>query len=319
MRRIVLGAALFTAILVGIGFVLAQGAFTGEDPCIRVGGDLVVESGQDCPRDAVAIGGNLVVQGSVGKSAVAIGGSVRVRGRVTGNVVGVGGEVVLQDGALVGGHVVSFGGALQRAPAAAVRGNLLESRLLPAWSVQADRKPVAVWTRVAIAVLITGLALGACLLIAAVLRLAWPQRTNVMVGTLRMHLAHSIGMGITSSILSIVLLPLLSALLLTVVIGIPLIPMLYLVWGLGCLAGLSIAGLAVGEALAPRKTALPHWALSALGLGIVVPLAVLPGAVFPCLGFAWAVLLSSVGGGAIVLSRAGTLCSPRIHRRDSNP
>lgn len=314
MRRTALAAILLIAV-VGAGFFLVWVFLAAGDSCVRVGEDLVVAADAGCSGDAVAIGGNLLVQGTVGGSAIAIGGAVRVRGVVAGNVVGVGGEVVLQDGARIGGNVVSFGGEFGRTPAATVRGHVLESAFLPQWTVNSDRPAIPLWARLGVAVLVCVLALGVCLLLTVVVRSAWPQRTGVMVETLKGQLLESIGVGISSSILLAVLLPLLSVLLLLLVIGIPLIPVLYLLWGLFCLGGLSIAGLAAGEALFGRNGTLPQWGVSALGLVVVVPVVVLPAVFFPLFGLFWAVLISGAAAGAIVVSRIGTLRWSRVHRR----
>ena len=79
MRRNVLAAILLSTVVVVSVFLLTF-FLPDNDSCVRVGEDLVVGTGIECSRDAVVIGGNLLVQGTVGGSAVAIGVTVRVRG-----------------------------------------------------------------------------------------------------------------------------------------------------------------------------------------------------------------------------------------------
>ena len=76
---------------------------------VRIGGDVVVEKGMTV-RDAVAVGGNVTVNGVVDKSAVAVGGSVFLgpEALVRENVVCVGGVIVRQEGARIGGDIVEM-------------------------------------------------------------------------------------------------------------------------------------------------------------------------------------------------------------------
>lgn len=72
--------------------VCAQGAQQRNE--IRMGGDLTVESGTTV-YDAIALGGNVIVNGKVEHDAVALGGSVTVNrgGSVGNNIVSLGGKV----------------------------------------------------------------------------------------------------------------------------------------------------------------------------------------------------------------------------------
>jgi hypothetical protein len=164
------------------------------------------------------------------------------------------------------------------------------------------------------AVLASGLAYGLCLLVALVLRSLWPQRSAVMVLTLRQELATSVGMGLVSGLLLALLLPLVTLFLAVIIIGILLIPFLYILVVLLYIAALTISGLALGEALIVRRGGgpPPQWLAAALGLAILVPLTIFPGVLIPCLGPLWALLLPSGGVGAIVLSRLGTVRRPAV-------
>lgn len=76
---------------------------------VRIGGDVVVEKGMTV-KDAVAVGGNVTVNGVVNKSAVAVGGSVFLGpdAVVHKDVVCIGGVIEKQKGARIGGDIVEM-------------------------------------------------------------------------------------------------------------------------------------------------------------------------------------------------------------------
>jgi hypothetical protein len=82
------------------------------------------------PRDLVRFGRNLIVkQGMKVHNAIAIGGQVTVEGEVERNVVAVAGSVFLDSTAVVGGDVISVGGVIEREEGAQLRGNQVEVAL----------------------------------------------------------------------------------------------------------------------------------------------------------------------------------------------
>jgi hypothetical protein len=82
----------------------------GED-VVRIGNDVHVPEGQVIEGDAVAIMGDVRVDGYVEGDAVAVGGSLFIgpRGRVDGDGVSVGGSVEKESGGVVRGETVSIG------------------------------------------------------------------------------------------------------------------------------------------------------------------------------------------------------------------
>lgn len=78
-------------------------------------------------REMVKIGGDVVVEeGMSVDKAVAVGGDVTVNGVVEDDVVAVAGSVILGSKAVVGGDVVSVGGAIKKEEGAQVRGDTVE-------------------------------------------------------------------------------------------------------------------------------------------------------------------------------------------------
>lgn len=78
-------------------------------------------------RNFVKFGSDLVVEeGTRARNAVAIGGDVTVNGMVERDVVAIAGSVLLGPKAVVGKNVVSVGGTIETADEATVRGELTE-------------------------------------------------------------------------------------------------------------------------------------------------------------------------------------------------
>ena len=91
---------------------------------------LLFSSGAPCRAEntnIVKIGGDVTIaEGNKVKNAVAVGGQITVNGTATGHVMAIGGSVVLTRTALVEGNVVSVGGVIVMGKGARVHGNLKE-------------------------------------------------------------------------------------------------------------------------------------------------------------------------------------------------
>lgn len=98
---------------------------SGGDPDrVTVFSENVIGAQEKVPGEAVAIMGDLRIDGEVRRDAVAVMGSVTINGKVGGEVVAVMGDVVLGPNAEVDGDVVAIGGTLQRDPGAIVGGEV---------------------------------------------------------------------------------------------------------------------------------------------------------------------------------------------------
>ena len=98
---------------------------SGGDPDrVTVFSENVIGAQEKVPGEAVAIMGDLRIDGEVRRDAVAVMGSVTINGKVGGEVVAVMGDVVLGPKAEVDGDVVAIGGTLQRDPGAIVGGEV---------------------------------------------------------------------------------------------------------------------------------------------------------------------------------------------------
>jgi uncharacterized RDD family membrane protein YckC len=96
---------------------------TVQHDAVAVMGDLVVDG--NVPHDAVAVMGSNTMNGSAGHDTVAVMGDVKVNGPVGHDVVAVMGDVTLGPRAVVGHDVVSVGGTIHKDPLAVVGGNMV--------------------------------------------------------------------------------------------------------------------------------------------------------------------------------------------------
>ena len=221
---------------------------SGGDPDrVTVFSENVIGAEEKVVRKAVAIMGDLRIDGEVRRYAVAVMGSVTINGKVGGEVVAVMGDVVLGPKAEVDGDVVAIGGTLQRDPGAIVRGEVTRVGVgkLSVAKLQTPSALRAWWDHalghgalfgfgaglgwLAVPVL---LALG----FYALLALVFPggiRRTGDM-------LVQRPGAVVLSALLTLMALPVLFILLLVTVVGIP-------VALLGLPAGI-VVGVAFGKA-----------------------------------------------------------------------
>ena len=94
-------------VLLSLALLPAGGAVAKDR--IRIGGDVVIDKGVTV-KDAVAVAGNVTVNGVVNKSAVAVGGSVFLGpdAVVRKDVVCIGGVIEKEEGARIGGDIVEL-------------------------------------------------------------------------------------------------------------------------------------------------------------------------------------------------------------------
>ncbi len=95
-----------------------------------MGSNLVVPANQWVCGDALAVGGNVDVQGHVQGSTQAVGGNVTISGEVDGDVTAIGGNITVASGGVthgslraVGGQVILAQGAVQTAAATNTQGS----------------------------------------------------------------------------------------------------------------------------------------------------------------------------------------------------
>jgi uncharacterized RDD family membrane protein YckC len=254
--------------------------------------------------EAVSVLGNTRVTGSVHDSAVAVLGNVYVDGPVDGDVVSVMGNVELGPSAVVGHDAVAVGGVVRRDPAATVHGN-----------VQIVGGPIGgfewlhLWVRHCLlygrplafahglgwawgcALLFLGLYIGLALLFRdAVTRCVETFETRP-------------GMAVVAALLTVLLIPVLLALLFITVVGIAAIP--FVAFGLLCvgLFGKAVMLAWIGRRCLKKGSSptLSHPAMAVLIGGLIV----LALYVVPVIGFLVYKVLGLLGLGAVAYTLIG--------------
>jgi hypothetical protein len=99
----------FAIIVLALLLALLPAGVARASDRVRIGGDVVVEKGVTV-KDAVAVGGDVTVNGVVKNSAVAVGGSVFLGpdAVVRRDVVAIGGVIARKEGARIGGDIVEM-------------------------------------------------------------------------------------------------------------------------------------------------------------------------------------------------------------------
>jgi hypothetical protein len=280
-RRFALLAVLMFAVLVGIGFAPASEAGvddgTERDRRINLSGGVVVAANETIDGPVVSIDGPATINGVVTDDVYVGRGALRVNGRVTGDVLVVDGDatidgrvggdvisalgrVVVNDGASVGGDVVSrreprvasdtVGGEVRRINLSSILSGFLITLL------------VFLWIAVTVSVALLGL----------LFVLVFPRAADASVDAGRRFLPAA-GWGALVGIVG----PVLGALVLVTIVGIPL--------GLGILSALTVlsplgyvvACLLLGRTMVKGTSTGARIGAFFAGFGILRAVALVPG------------------------------------------
>ncbi len=277
------------------------------DGLVIFGCNATVKSGATVNGGTVVFGGDLTVENGahmIGDVAV-FGGAVDLAGDVSGDVAIAGGGVHLASTAVVNGSVRVVGGGVSQSEGATIRGGISREnniRINPGFGRVFVTPFINQFNGFELAGLgllrsiITAIALAA---LGALVVVFIPQPTQRVMATAQNQLAPSFGVGC----LTLILLPILLVALAITIIGIPVTVILAIVaaaaWVFGWIAIGYLAGERILEALKVREIA----PVLAVIVGVFI-LAII-GAV-PCLGGLIALLLGTLGVGAVVLTRFGT-------------
>jgi hypothetical protein len=252
---------------------------------------LVVRANQWICGDVDAYGGEVQVLGHVGGSVTVFGGSVRIIGEVDGNVTVFGGDIDFAPHARVSGDVRTWGGTIHHASVALIYGNVERSDRLA--STYGSRWPwvAGPWT------FPWPWILGWTVLAAIVVTL-FPERTMRVAMVARRAVVRSLIVGLLTAILGLGLIAILFATCVGIPISLLVMAGLLAGWVLGTVA----MGLWLGEHLVPALAPRGQSPLLPAVVGMALLAAVES---LPAIGAAIAVIASSVGLGATLLSRFG--------------
>jgi cytoskeletal protein CcmA (bactofilin family) len=329
MRKPVSICLLLLALVTAAAWVpsaLAQGGDRGEGQIV-MGRDVDLEAGQVVDGDLSVFGGNLrmAANSRVTGDVAVFGGYTEIAGNVGGDVAAIGGNIRLNPTARVDGDIFTLGGRVQKDAGAQVMGKQTAlgrfdlGRFLPrlggfgfrfapprwAGSDVAD----VIWHLMRAAVVSMALAVVGLLLV-----LFLSEHAAVIGRAVTNAAAPSFGVGLLTLFLG-------AALIVVLLVTVCLAPIGLLVGlplALASLVGWAVVGYLLGQRLMPllNKQATPAPAVTAL-VGVLVLTAVQQGLMVlgqtPCLGFMfWLIgaatwlVVTSLGLGAVVLTRFGT-------------
>ncbi len=287
-------------------------AVAGDGDRVVANGDLTLNSGEVVEHNASALFGNITVSAGaeVKHDVSAAHGNITIGGKVGHDVVATG-NVTLLAGAEVGHDVRVTNGTIQRDPAAKVGGELYSD----AESSSANDNEGGLLGGVLS--LLGNLALGVVFVgLGTLLVLAAPKQIGRVVTTLEIAPWPTVAVGVITGLFLLPVLGLASLILVITVIGILVLPFLWLAVGLAWAGGLMVTGLWAGRRLA-ESGHLPAaegslLITAAAGMGVLAGLLAILSAVVPWLGVPLTYFLGFIGCGAALLSRLGS--HPRATR-----
>ncbi|MFB3895231.1 MAG: sugar-binding domain-containing protein [bacterium] len=251
---------------------------TGTDR-VNVGGSVHIQPGE-VVKDAVAIGGNLNVEGTVTGDAVCVGGSLTISssGEVYGDAVCVGGTMNIDSTAKLHGQQVAVG---------AIRG-IDFGRFFQG---KADHHRFFPFKYLFFITLFNIIYFCATVLAMVLV----PNRIQLISDTIYQTPGKSFAVGIAAAILFI---PLLIFLAITC-IGIPLIPIAIIIAIIAWLLGYASVALMIGTRFFHLKSQTILW-LALLGVLILVIVKYIP-----FLGWFLVLIFELTGFGAVILTKFG--------------
>lgn len=270
----------------------------GEDR-VAMGRDLVIEEGEVVEGDAVCIGGNLTVKGTVNGDVVCVGGRLRVEPTavICCDVVSVGGIAVISPEAEVGGERVNVEGGIP-----GLKGLKWLGVLGEAASDLTNR----------IAELVKEVVFFGFLMLVALLLTAFLPR---QFGRIDEHLAGDFPRSALLGVGIMIILPVALVFMAISIIGIPLIPIVILAAIVAVFVGYVVMARIIGRRLVGEKHVMFQIFIGLLllhGAALLGDIIALPGGpmetiggVFTGVGKIIFIAASGIGMGAVVYSRFG--------------
>ena len=281
MRRWVLLLSFVVVLWPATAAAQSPGDVQDESALIRINSDALVQEGETVDN-LVVISGNAVIEGTVTGSLLVIDGNATVSGTVGEDVTVISGNVNLTDGANVD-NVHSIRGDVEQAEGATVTGNVEESDLSGFWAFLGVFS-VLLWLGVTVALIVAGIMFA---LIGG----------RQLTGAATLMTTDAVK-AIIGAVFLVVALPILAALIMVTVIGLPLglgilLFVMPVVFFLGYLVAATRLGLVLTGAINREPGGRP---LLAAVLGVLVLQVVL---LIPFLGGVIVLLASLWGAGAL--------------------
>ena len=318
------------ALILGILLILialptaafAQSGGNGDQ--VIFGGSYTLESGESLNGDLVVFGGNVELEtdSRVDGDILIFGGTITVDGEIDGDLIVIGGSVDLEENAVLHRDLITPGGSVYRAEGAQIFGQVITETNIPVditipriFTEEFPRdipQPVVPTPRVYVSgnpfwgviwFFFRTLAFAA---LAVLVIMFAPKQAERAANTVLAQPILSGGLGILTIIVAI---PLLVILMITIIL-IPVSLLGLLLLAVAGLFGWITLGMEVGQRLSQLFNS--EWpAAVAAGVGTFALTMVTFGiGEIPCIGWVAPFLVTSVGLGAVILTRFGTQTYP---------
>jgi len=250
----------------------------------------------------VKIGSSAVLaKGVLADSVTAVGGSATIAGEVINDVVAVGGSVILKPSARVHGNAVSIGGVVKREPGSKVAGSTTEVNMPQNLGIIVDTGsqmgPQLMFFATALASLLAFLGVLALGVIVCIL---FPKRIGWTSVAIERHPWQTLGWGIVWWVL---LLPM-TLLMVVSVIGIPVIVILWLLYGLAVVLGYISVTQVIGKRLLAAFKRYNQPIVTEVIWGVVLMAFI---NLIPVIGQLATAVICTMGLGAAWMSRLGEM------------
>jgi cytoskeletal protein CcmA (bactofilin family) len=242
------------------------------------------------------------VYGTVNGDVTSWSGNITVAGVVTGDVVSYAGTVLVKTGGRVDGNVLAPGGGTTLETQATIagqqfstaQGSPILASVITLFAGERNQSEQDTWLGRAL----FGATIAILLLTGSVVWSAlWPGRTNLAALTLRRLPTRSIITGLLSTLILSLTIPLITTILASSLIGIPIAVVILLIVQIPYIAGIATLLRMFGHDSLDSRTIFA-------GVGLVALIALII-ALQPVLGILIGYILISPGLGAVVLSRGG--------------
>lgn len=236
--RIRKGVAILAGLLL---MVLVLGAFAldvDNKDKVALFSNIEIPKGITVNGDAVAIFGNVTVNGDLTGDTVAIFGNVSVLGTVDGDAVAVFGKIDVKDGGAINGDAVGVFGGVEKAPNGSLRGEIVDVNTPFEFKGHDGILPKISYGDI---VGLTVIYAFSCLAL-----LIAPDRVRYMSEQSYQRLGRRFGIGFLITVLFVPASVVLSILLAITVIGIVFIPFIFIAFVLVAFAGMVALEVAIG-------------------------------------------------------------------------
>lgn len=263
----------------------------------------IIISPEETQKNVLAFGSRVVVEGKVEESVVVFGGEIEVSGEVGRSVVGFGSKVIIRSSAVIREDLVVLGGTLEKEPGCNIGQDTVFIPTGGKFASEIFRKGIFFQLgTIFLAIKLISLFFG--ILLTIFVAGIFPRQVYFAAGKIRTDFWPILGTGFLAMLIYAGLI-MLSALLLFVIIGIPLMFMTILSGLVLKVFGGTAFSYFFGESFlrSVGVKRMPHIIWTAVtGLVIVTFLGLVP-----ILGFIFSMVVSLVGWGVAIRTRFGTM------------